>query len=55
VKARADVEAFFTAALAAWGRDNGELAVRRCHENYYGAFVLDLDNFSIEAVCDAQS
>jgi catechol 2,3-dioxygenase-like lactoylglutathione lyase family enzyme len=49
---RAAVDAFYRAALAAGGRDNG--APRLCseyHPNYYGAFVLDPDGYNIEAVC----
>lgn len=49
---RAAVDAFYRAAMAAGGRDNGE--PRLCpeyHPNYYGAFVLDPDGYNIEAVC----
>ena len=49
---RATVDAFYRAALAAGGRDNGSPGVRpHYHPNYYGAFVLDLDGHNIEAVC----
>ncbi|HZZ87417.1 MAG TPA: VOC family protein [Caulobacteraceae bacterium] len=49
---RATVEAFYEAALAAGGRDNGAPGVRaHYHPNYYGAFVLDPDGHNIEAVC----
>ena len=49
---RADVDAFYKAALAAGGRDNGPPGLRaRYHPNYYGAFVLDPDGHNIEAVC----
>jgi catechol 2,3-dioxygenase-like lactoylglutathione lyase family enzyme len=49
---RATVDAFYTAALAAGGRDNGAPGVRaHYHPNYYGAFVLDPDGHNIEAVC----
>jgi catechol 2,3-dioxygenase-like lactoylglutathione lyase family enzyme len=49
---RADVDAFYRAALAAGGRDNGPPGVRaHYHPNYYGAFVLDPDGVNIEAVC----
>ena len=48
------VDRFFDAALAAGGRDNGRPGLRpNYHENYYGAFVLDLDGHNIEAVCHA--
>jgi catechol 2,3-dioxygenase-like lactoylglutathione lyase family enzyme len=49
---RATVDAFYSAALAAGGRDNGPPGVRpQYHPNYYGAFVLDPDGHNIEAVC----
>jgi catechol 2,3-dioxygenase-like lactoylglutathione lyase family enzyme len=50
-KTRADVRAFYEAALAAGGIDNGAPGLRpHYHENYYGAFVLDPDGHNIEAV-----
>jgi catechol 2,3-dioxygenase-like lactoylglutathione lyase family enzyme len=49
---RADVDAFYAAALAAGGRDNGAPGLRpHYHPNYYGAFVLDPDGINVEAVC----
>ena len=49
---RATVDAFYKAALAAGGRDNGPPGLRpQYHPNYYGAFVLDPDGYNIEAVC----
>jgi catechol 2,3-dioxygenase-like lactoylglutathione lyase family enzyme len=49
---RALVDAFYTAAIAAGGRDNGAPGVREhYHPSYYGAFVLDPDGHNIEAVC----
>ena len=49
---RATVDAFYQAALAAGGRDNGAPGVRaRYHPGYYGAFVLDPDGHNVEAVC----
>src|SRR5690242_2040597 len=43
-KDRATVEAFYRAAIAAGGKDNGGPGVRaQYHPNYYGAFVLDPD------------
>jgi len=49
---RAEVDAFYQAALAAGGRDNGPPGIRaHYHPNYYGAFVRDLDGNNIEAVC----
>jgi catechol 2,3-dioxygenase-like lactoylglutathione lyase family enzyme len=49
---RAEVDAFYKAALSVGGRDNGAPGVRApYHPNYYGAFVLDPDGNNIEAVC----
>ena len=49
---RAKVDAFYEAALAAGGKDNGAPGIRAYyHPNYYGAFVLDPDGVNIEAVC----
>lgn len=48
------VQAFYTAALKAGGRDNGTPGLRpHYHPNYYAAFILDLDGHNIEAVCHA--
>jgi catechol 2,3-dioxygenase-like lactoylglutathione lyase family enzyme len=53
-KDRAGVDAFYKAALAAGGKDNGAPGVRpHYHPHYYGAFVLDPDGHNIEAVCHA--
>ncbi|MGH8177303.1 MAG: VOC family protein [Steroidobacter sp.] len=49
---RAMVDAFYKAAIAAGGRDNGAPGLRpHYHANYYGAFVLDPDGHNVEAVC----
>lgn len=49
---RATVDAFYKAALAAGGTDNGAPGLRpQYHPAYYGAFVLDPDGNNIEAVC----
>jgi catechol 2,3-dioxygenase-like lactoylglutathione lyase family enzyme len=49
---RATVDAFYRAALAAGGRDNGAPGLRpHYHANYYGAFVLDPDGHNVEACC----
>jgi catechol 2,3-dioxygenase-like lactoylglutathione lyase family enzyme len=49
---RAAVDAFYQAAMAAGGTDNGPPGLRQhYHPNYYGAFVLDPDGHNIEAVC----
>jgi catechol 2,3-dioxygenase-like lactoylglutathione lyase family enzyme len=51
---RAGVDAFYRAALAAGGKDNGPPGLRQhYHTNYYAAFVLDPDGNNIEAVCHA--
>jgi catechol 2,3-dioxygenase-like lactoylglutathione lyase family enzyme len=51
-KDRSTVDAFYEAALAAGGRDNGAPGLRpHYHPNYYGAFVLDPDGHNVEAVC----
>lgn len=51
-ESRAAVDAFYAAALAGGGRDNGAPGLRPLyHEDYYGAFVLDQDGHNIEAVC----
>jgi catechol 2,3-dioxygenase-like lactoylglutathione lyase family enzyme len=53
---RASVDAFYAAALAAGGKDNGKPGLRpHYHANYYGAFVLDLDGNNVEAVCHASA
>jgi len=51
-KDRAAVDAFYRAAIAAGGKDNGAPGLRpQYHPNYYGAFVIDPDGHNIEAVC----
>ncbi|MEM1286203.1 MAG: VOC family protein [Pseudomonadota bacterium] len=49
-KDRATVDAFYSAALAHGGRDNGAPGERAYHPGYYAAFVLDPDGNNIEAV-----
>jgi catechol 2,3-dioxygenase-like lactoylglutathione lyase family enzyme len=50
-QSRGEVEAFYTAALAAGGKDFGKPGLRaHYHPNYYGAFVLDPDGHDVEAV-----
>jgi len=46
----AAVQAFYRAALAAGGRDNGAPGERHYHPGYYAAFVFDPDGNNIEAV-----
>lgn len=51
---RAQVHAFYGAALAAGGTDNGAPGLRpRYHANYFAAFVTGPDGHNIEAVCHA--
>ncbi len=51
---RAQVDAFYAAARAAGGRDNGGPGLRpHYHPAYYSAFVLDPDGHNVEAVCHA--
>ena len=51
---RAQVDAFYAAAIAAGGRDNGPPGLRpHYHKNYYAAFVLDPDGHNIEVVTHA--
>ena len=47
---RAMVDAFYRAALAHGGTDNGGPGERIYHPGYYAAFVLDPDGNNIEAV-----
>jgi predicted lactoylglutathione lyase len=50
-RSRAEVEAFYKAALEAGGKDFGAPGLRtHYHPNYYGAFILDPDGHDIEAV-----
>jgi catechol 2,3-dioxygenase-like lactoylglutathione lyase family enzyme len=50
-KDKAEVDAFYAAAMAAGGRDNGPPGPRpQYHPGYYGAFVLDPDGHNVEAV-----
>ena len=51
---RASVDAFHETALRSGGRDAGKPGLRPQYTMpFYGAFVLDLDGFKIEAVCRA--
>jgi catechol 2,3-dioxygenase-like lactoylglutathione lyase family enzyme len=50
---RQQVEAFYRAALAAGGKDNGAPGLRpHYHANYYAAFVIGPDGHNIEVVCN---
>jgi catechol 2,3-dioxygenase-like lactoylglutathione lyase family enzyme len=44
------VDAFYKAALAHGGKDNGAPGLRPYHPGYYAAFVIDPDGNNIEAV-----
>ena len=49
---RQQVDAFYHAALAAGGKDNGAPGLRpQYHQHYYGAFVIGPDGHNVEAVC----
>src|SRR5262249_54658250 len=49
---RASVDAFYEAAVAAGGKDNGAPGLRpHYHETYYAAYVHDPDGNNIEAGC----
>ncbi len=51
---RAAVDAFYQAALAHGGSDNGAPGLRPDYgAHYYAAFVLDPDGYRLEAVCKA--
>lgn len=51
-RTHAEVDAFYAAAIAAGGTDNGPPGLRpQYSEHYYAAFVRDPDGNNIEAVC----
>jgi predicted lactoylglutathione lyase len=51
---RPSVDAFHDTALRCGGRDAGKPGLRPQYTMpFYGAFVIDLDGFKIEAVCRA--
>jgi catechol 2,3-dioxygenase-like lactoylglutathione lyase family enzyme len=53
---REQVDAFYAAALAAGGLDNGPPGLRpEYSDGYYGAFVLDPDGHNVEAVHHGRS
>jgi catechol 2,3-dioxygenase-like lactoylglutathione lyase family enzyme len=50
-RSRAEVDAFYKAAMAAGAKDFGAPGLRpHYHPGYYGAFVIDPDGHDIEAV-----
>ena len=51
---RAQVDAFYYAALAAGGKSHGAPGLRpQYHASYYAAFVIGPDGLNMEAVCHA--
>jgi catechol 2,3-dioxygenase-like lactoylglutathione lyase family enzyme len=49
---RDQVKAFYAAAMAAGGKDNGPPGIRELyHPDYFGAFVIGPDGHNVEAVC----
>ncbi|MBY2906544.1 MULTISPECIES: VOC family protein [Rhizobium] len=53
VQSRAEVEAFYRAALEAGAGDNGAPGPRpQYSEKYFACFVLDPDGYNIEAMID---
>lgn len=48
------VKAFYDAALANGGKDNGAPGKRDYSPNYYAAFVIDPDGNNLEVVCGAE-
>jgi catechol 2,3-dioxygenase-like lactoylglutathione lyase family enzyme len=51
-ESREQVRAFYQAALAAGGKDNGAPGIRAHYSaNYYAAFVIGPDGHNLEAVC----
>lgn len=54
-ESRDEVDAFYDAAIAAGGRDNGRPGLRpHYHRHYYAAFVIDPNGYNIEAACHAR-
>jgi predicted lactoylglutathione lyase len=47
---RQEVDEFYAMAIQAGAKDNGKPGLRFYHENYYGAFVIDLNGINLEAV-----
>jgi catechol 2,3-dioxygenase-like lactoylglutathione lyase family enzyme len=56
VDSRAKVDAFYAAAMANGGTDEGPPGLRpHYHPNYYGAYVRDPDGNKLQAVCHRKS
>jgi catechol 2,3-dioxygenase-like lactoylglutathione lyase family enzyme len=49
---RAHVDAFYSAAMASGGTDEGTPGLRPFHENFYACFVRDPDGNKLSAVCE---
>ncbi|WP_147176451.1 VOC family protein [Pseudomonas sp. AG1028] len=51
-QSREAVDAFYAAAIAAGGQDNGAPGIRpHYHADYYAAYVLGPEGVNLEAVC----
>jgi catechol 2,3-dioxygenase-like lactoylglutathione lyase family enzyme len=51
-QSREAVDAFYAAAIAAGGQDNGAPGIRpNYHSDYYAAYILAPDQINLEAVC----
>jgi catechol 2,3-dioxygenase-like lactoylglutathione lyase family enzyme len=51
-ESRAAVDAFYQAALAAGGTEEGPPGLRPFHANFYAAYVRDPDGNKLSAVCE---
>ncbi|WP_349437423.1 VOC family protein [Pararhizobium sp. A13] len=51
-QSRADVDAFYKAALAHGGTDEGAPGLRPFHSHFYAAYVRDPDGNKLSAVCE---
>jgi catechol 2,3-dioxygenase-like lactoylglutathione lyase family enzyme len=51
-ESRSDVDAFYDAALAHGGTDEGAPGLRPFHANFYAAYVRDPDGNKLSAVCE---
>ncbi|MDX1153393.1 VOC family protein [Sinorhizobium medicae] len=51
-ESRAAVDAFYRAALAGGGTDEGAPGLRPFHANFYAAYIRDPDGNKISAVCE---
>jgi catechol 2,3-dioxygenase-like lactoylglutathione lyase family enzyme len=51
-QSRADVDAFYKAAMSAGGIDEGAPGLRPYHANFYSCYVRDPDGNKLSAVCE---